>query len=108
MASMGRGSGSKLGRAVVAAWWLVSHPHRFRRDYGWILKQFGLSRFGPRDASGNPLGYVDPRFLEKFGRAMDNPRIVLTADAQHLRPDDTVIGVAVSGTARAYPWWQID
>jgi thiol-disulfide isomerase/thioredoxin len=37
--------------------------------------------------------------------ALDNPACRSAASATHMREEDLVLGVAVSGRARAYPWW---
>ena len=37
--------------------------------------------------------------------AMEAPTVVRPAAAAHMREDDVVLGVVVSGEARAYPWW---
>ncbi|MEM8789790.1 MAG: DUF3179 domain-containing (seleno)protein, partial [Pseudomonadota bacterium] len=35
--------------------------------------------------------------------SLDNPTMILAAEADYLRPDDLVFGVAINGDARAYP-----
>ncbi len=36
---------------------------------------------------------------------LDDPATRSAADASHMRPDDVVVGLALPGAARAYPWW---
>ena len=36
---------------------------------------------------------------------MEAPTVVAAASAAHMREDDVVLGVVVSGEPRAYPWW---
>lgn len=38
---------------------------------------------------------------------LNNPDTVPAGEADHMKPDDLVIGVLVAGHARAYPWWII-
>lgn len=38
-------------------------------------------------------------------RPLENPRVTDAAGAVHMRDDDLVFGVELSGSARAYPWW---
>src|SRR5207248_6459418 len=41
-------------------------------------------------------------------RPLMNPEMVPAADASHMRDDDVVLGFALDGEARAYPWWIMD
>ena len=36
---------------------------------------------------------------------LDDPPTRSAAEADHMRPDDVVVGLALPGAARAYPWW---
>ncbi len=36
---------------------------------------------------------------------LDDPVVRSVAAADHMRPDDVVAGLVLSGAARAYPWW---
>ena len=38
---------------------------------------------------------------------LNNPSFVKGIHAEHVRPDDLVVGVVVKGQARAYPWWVV-
>ena len=36
---------------------------------------------------------------------LDDPSTRTVSTAEHMRPDDVVAGLVLSGAARAYPWW---
>ncbi len=38
---------------------------------------------------------------------LNNPDVVPALEADHMRPDDIVVGIVIDGQARAYPWWII-
>ncbi|MBC8229789.1 DUF3179 domain-containing protein [bacterium] len=40
-----------------------------------------------------------------FTLPLNNPDVVSIQEADHMKPDDIVVGIAVKGHARAYPWW---
>ncbi|TMK86003.1 MAG: DUF3179 domain-containing protein [Actinobacteria bacterium] len=51
------------------------------------------------------------RLPKRLGRSIggvDDPPMVGATEAQHMRPDDYVIGLVVGGSARAYPLWIVD
>lgn len=75
---------------------------RFRR---WIGRR--IRRVLGREPSGRallPLGPATLRFCQPLAR----PRMVPAAEADHMRDDDIVLGLAIDGQARAYPWWILD
>ena len=49
-----------------------------------------------------------PRRLGETIAAWDDPTFVPAMAAEHMRPDDLVLGVTVGGRSRAYPIWLID
>lgn len=49
-----------------------------------------------------------PRHLGEAISGVDDPLMVPASEADHMRPEDYVIGVVVRGEARAYPIWVID
>ncbi len=45
---------------------------------------------------------------EKLFPSLDGPTFVAAKDAAHVRMDDSIVGVAYRGKARAYPTWLLD
>ena len=62
---------------------------------------FMLTGEGPDEVGLSP-GERRPHALP-----LNNPSFVKGRHAEHVRPDDLVVGVVVKGRARAYPWWVV-
>ncbi|MFC1852088.1 DUF3179 domain-containing (seleno)protein [candidate division CSSED10-310 bacterium] len=45
------------------------------------------------------------RRMRVYVLPLNNPDVVPGREADHMQPDDIVIGIVVVGQARAYPWW---
>jgi len=89
--------------------WAVRHPGQIYQHRGWVLQGLGLGRIlQPRQAHGGTLEYVRPQFLDRHARSLDDPKLVPASEATHMRDEDVVLGIAIEGQAKAYPWWIMD
>jgi hypothetical protein len=52
--------------------------------------------------------YRIPRLLGEAVSGVDDPAMLPAGSADHMRPDDYVIGLVFRGSARAYPLWVVD
>ena len=104
-----RGTPSAISRSLAVVAWAVRHPGQIHQHRGWVLQGLGLGRIlQPRQAHGGTLEYVRPQFLDRHARSLDDPKFVPASEATHMRDEDVVLGVAIDGQAKAYPWWIMD
>ncbi|MBI4261665.1 MAG: DUF3179 domain-containing protein [Actinobacteria bacterium] len=101
---MARKRARRLYRGVG---WLARNPRAFPRHRHWLLQELSLGRSRPT-VDGDRIRWLNPRFLALEGRPLVDPPGVPASLATHVRDDDVVLGVALGGEARAYPWWIMD
>jgi hypothetical protein len=58
----------------------------------------------PSSSSANEVG-LSPGTKRPYSLPLNNPPVVTAEAADHMRPDDLVLGIVVAGRPRAYPWW---
>ena len=46
--------------------------------------------------------------IREFVLPLNNPDVVTVSKADHMFPDDIVVGLVIDGHARAYPWWILE
>jgi hypothetical protein len=56
---------------------------------------------------GQPVAMFANSHTRPWILPLNNPSVVPTAEASHMRPDDLVFGIIAEGRARAYPQWII-
>jgi hypothetical protein len=84
----------------------IRSPSSVIRHQEWYLQESGL-----RPERTDDLGMLfrlAPRFIARECTALVDPSGVPAAQADHMRDDDVVVGIALGGAARAYPWWIMD
>lgn len=77
------------------------------RESSARVRQWMARRPRPADPDWN-IHRLSSEFLEEEGQPLNFPRTVPADEADHMRNDDIVLGVAMNGVARAYPWWIMD
>lgn len=98
-------------RDVVSAlrWAARAGPREIVAHRRWLLQELGFrGRLWSPTYRGGRLEVDSPTFLADHSRPLDDPDVVPAAGASHMRDDDLVLGLAVEGEARAYPWWIMD
>jgi hypothetical protein len=98
-----------MRRRAAIARWALRNPRLAVRHREWVLQEIGLERLaGLAPVRGGRLRRTPPYFLERHARPLIDPPTVPASDAAHMRDDDIVLGLALRGEARAYPWWIMD
>ncbi|HYV01025.1 MAG TPA: DUF3179 domain-containing (seleno)protein, partial [Actinomycetota bacterium] len=96
---------SRYAHVIRRAWTTVVPPKPLFERINPTLMKLGLRwdrsrlpylyRLAPLQTTRDCSPLVDPPFVRAF-------------EARHMRDEDDVIGLAVDGEARAYPWWILD
>lgn len=55
-----------------------------------------------------PAKLLAATVAERLFPPLDNPQFVRADKADHVRMDDSIVGVFFEGEARAYPTWALD
>ena len=96
-------------RLAKNAAWVARHPVHSRGSAEWFLQEVRLSRpFWPNRYAGGTIRRMPPLLLAKHSQPLVDPVLVSAEDADHMRPNDVVVGLALDGSPRAYPWWILD
>ena len=98
-----------MRRRAAIALWALRNPRLAGRHREWVLQEMGLERLaGLAPVRGGRLRRTPPYFLERHAQPLVDPPTVPATEAGHMRDDDVVLGLALQGEARAYPWWIMD